>query len=273
MQNGSLKQSMKLILGVCLICSLLVSTAAVLLNARQNENHRQNRVKNILVAADLFQPDVDNDLIYNQNIEPVLIDLHSGERVAEQSVGPDFSLDEFDIQAFADDPELGETIGAEIDIAKIKRRPKWMVVYFVKIAGQVDKLILPVFGKGLWSTLYGFLALDRNLQTITGITFYQHGETPGLGGEVDNPHWQQQWRGKQAFDSQGRVVIEVLRGMVDAESMNAARQVDGLAGATLTSRGVNNLIRYWLGDQGYGPLLKRLRQEWHPASSLNLPQE
>lgn len=273
MQNGSFKHSVKLILGVCLLCSLLVSTAAVMLNSRQNENHRQHRVKKILNAADLYQSDSDHDWVYKQRIEPVLIDLHSGERVAERNISPDFSVDDFDIQTFANDPELGEDIAAEADIAKINRRPKFMVIYFVKSAGQVDKLILPVFGKGLWSTLYGFLALDRNLQTISGITFYQHGETPGLGGEIENPRWQQQWQGKQAFDNHGRVVIEVIRGVVNAESVAAGHQIDGLAGATLTSRGVNHLIKYWLGEQGYGAFLARLKQEWHLVSPLKPPQE
>lgn len=272
MQNGGLKQSIKLILGVCLICSLLVSTAAVMLNARQNANQRQNRIKNILIAADLYQQDAAIDSLYKQRIEPVLIDLHSGKRIAAQRISPGFTLDEFDIQTFENNPELSENIAPEADIAKIKRRPKYMVVYLVKTAGQVDKLILPVFGKGLWSTLYGFLALDRDLQTITGITFYQHGETPGLGGEIDNPRWQHQWPGKQAFDGEGRVAIEVLRGLVDAQSADAKHQVDGLAGATLTSRGVNYLVKYWLGDQGYGPLLARLRLEWHLVPSMKPSQ-
>ncbi|MDO9424861.1 MAG: Na(+)-translocating NADH-quinone reductase subunit C [Methylobacter sp.] len=263
MRNDSLKQSIKVVLSLCLVCSFLVSGAVVLLNARQQENQRLNKINNILIAADLYQTDGNSDEIYKQRIEPVLIDLASGDPVAVQRISPDFTPDDFDIQRFANDPELGENVPANLDSAKINRRPKYMPVYLVKTAGQAEKLILPVFGKGLWSTLYGFVALDRDLQTITGLSFYQHGETPGLGGEVDNPRWKQQWPGKQAFDREGRVIIKVLRGKADAKSADAGHQVDGLAGATLTSRGVDRLLNYWLGEYGYGPLLARLRQEWH----------
>ena len=262
MNNGSLNHSLKVILAACLVCSLLVSTAAVMLSKFQKENQHQDKIKNILIAADLFQQDIENDILYQQHIEPVMIELNSGERVAEAAIGPDFSIETFNIETFANDPMLGENVAAEVDIAKIKRRPRFMVIYIVKTAGQVDKLILPVFGKGLWSTMYGMLALDRDLQTITGITFYQHGETPGLGGEIDNPRWQKQWQGKQAFDSNGRIVINVLRGEVDNSSTDANHQIDGLAGATLTSRGVNHLLHYWLGEHGYGPLLKKIQRTW-----------
>ena len=272
MNNDSLKQSLKVILAVCLVCSLLVSTAAVMLSKLQKENQRQDKIKNILIAADLFQQDVGNDTLYQQYIEPLLIELNSGEQVAEATISPDFNIETFNIESVANDPVLGENIAAEVDIAKIKRRPRFMVVYLVKTAGQVDKLILPVFGKGLWSTIYGMLALDSNLQSITGITFYRHGETPGLGGEIDNPRWQKQWQGKQAFDSNGRVIIEVLRGEVELSSAAAKHQIDGLAGATLTSRGVNHMLHYWLGEHGYGPLLKKMQRKWQLSPLQNTGQ-
>jgi Na+-transporting NADH:ubiquinone oxidoreductase subunit C len=262
MGNGSLKQSLKMILVVCLVCSLLVSAAAVMLNARQNENQRQNRIKNILIAAGLFRDDADNGAIYQRHIEPVLIELHSGNQVNEASIGPNFTIGNFDIDRLASDPVLGVAIADADDLAKIKRRPRFMVVYIVKTGGRAVKLILPVYGKGLWSTIYGLLALDRDLHTISGITFYQHGETPGLGGEIENPRWQQLWQGKQIFDKGGRTIIKVLRGEADAASPDANHQIDGLAGATMTSRGIQQLLHYWLGEQGYGPLLKRLQQEW-----------
>jgi Na+-transporting NADH:ubiquinone oxidoreductase subunit C len=137
-----------------------------------------------------------------------------------------------------------------------------MLAYFVKTQGQIEKLIIPVYGKKLWSTLYGYLALHKDLKTIADIAFYQHGETPGLGGEVDNPKWKQLWKGKLAFDDNGKVAIHVLRGSADPESIKARYQIDGLAGATLTSRGVDKLINYWLGENGYGPFLARLQKEW-----------
>ena len=116
------------------------------------------------------------------------------------------------------------------------------------------KVALPIEGKGLWSTLYGFLVLGSDGATIRGITFYQHGETPGLGGEIDNLDWKALWDGRQAFDADGRPVIEVVKGKASGPT-----EVDGLSGATLTSRGVTNLVRFWLGDNGFGPYLEQFR--------------
>ncbi len=133
-----------------------------------------------------------------------------------------------------------------------------MVVYIVVEEGKTSKFILPIYGRGLWSTMYGFMALDRDLKTIRGFTFYEHGETPGLGGEVDNPRWKATWEGKRAFDDEWNLKIQVIKGRVDSSSSEAIYQVDGLSGSTITTRGVNNLVRFWLGEDGYGPFLKKL---------------
>ena len=122
-------------------------------------------------------------------------------------------------------------------------------------------MILPVHGKGLWSTLYGYLALDSDLTTINGFAFYEHGETPGLGGEVDNPRWKAQWIGKKAFDQEGNIKIKVLKGKVNPKSSDLQHEIDGLAGATITARGVDSLLRYWLGESGFKPLLDRTRSK------------
>ena len=136
-----------------------------------------------------------------------------------------------------------------------------MIIYKVKENGQMTKIILPVYGSGLWDMMYGFIALDRDLATIKGFTFYEHGETPGLGGEVDNPRWKKLWVGKQAYDIEGKVKISVIKGRVNPSSSSARYQVDGLSGSTLTTRSVHNLVRFWLGEHGYGPFIQRLRKE------------
>jgi Na+-transporting NADH:ubiquinone oxidoreductase subunit C len=147
------------------------------------------------------------------------------------------------------------------DFASVGRRAKYAPVFRVKREGGngIEAVILPVHGYGLWSTLYGFLALDLDLNTIRGLTFYEHGETPGLGGEVDNPRWKHLWVGKKAFDENGDLRIAVIKGQVNPSAPAAKYEVDGISGATLTSRGVSNLIRFWLGDEGFGPYLDRLR--------------
>jgi Na+-transporting NADH:ubiquinone oxidoreductase subunit C len=109
--------------------------------------------------------------------------------------------------------------------------------------------------------MFGFLALDADFRTIRGFTFYEHGETPGLGGEIDNPRWQKKWQGKLAFSEDGQVMIEVLRGSVEAGDPLAPYRVDGISGATKTTQGVQGLVRFWLGENGYGPFLDRAAEE------------
>jgi Na+-transporting NADH:ubiquinone oxidoreductase subunit C len=125
---------------------------------------------------------------------------------------------------------------------------------------DVVLLILPIEGKGLWSTLYGFLALAPDTKTIEGLTFYEHGETPGLGGEIDNPRWKGLWKDRVAFDDEGNPEIEVIKGAAGPPDTDPHR-VDGLSGATLTGRGVTHLIQFWLSNDGYGPFLEKFRAE------------
>ena len=134
-----------------------------------------------------------------------------------------------------------------------------MPVYQVKEGDVVKQIILPVNGYGLWSTLYGFLAIESDGQTIVGLSFYEHAETPGLGGEVDNPKWKGLWSGKKIYEANGEVGIDVIKGSVIPGSANEAFEVDGLAGATLTSRGVGNMLKYWMGVEGYEKYLKKIQ--------------
>jgi len=146
-------------------------------------------------------------------------------------------------------------------MAGIKLHSLYQDVYLVKDGDQLQQVILPVYGKGLWSTMYGFISLDADLSTVIGFAFYEHGETPGLGGEIDNPAWKGLWPGKRIYDEAGNIRIEVLKGAVDRQSPDAVYQVDGLSGATLTARGVSNLLQYWMGSNGYRPLLENLKKE------------
>jgi len=102
------------------------------------------------------------------------------------------------------------------------------------------------------------LALAPDMNTVKSFSFYQHGETPGLGGEVDNPAWKALWPGKKIYDD-GEPKIQVIKGHVEPDTPGAKYKVDGLSGATLTGNGVTNLLHYWLGHNGYQPLLTRLK--------------
>ena len=164
----------------------------------------------------------------------------------------------YDQRKASNDPKQNIQLKKENDIAGIKRRAKYTSVYLVKDGENIKSIILPVHGYGLWSTLYGFIALKGDMDTIVGLGFYSHAETPGLGGEVDNPKWKALWEGKELYDDQGNVAITVVKGSAEAGN---SHQVDGLSGATLTSRGVKNLVRFWVGDKAFGSLLTKLKEQ------------
>ena len=240
---------------LCLVCSLLVSATAVLLKPRQEIEAAQNLRKNVLLAAGLMSADDDNSTIDELfgRLEMRVVDLRNG--AFTDTVDPA----DFDARAAARDPALGEAIPADADTANIRRRARYAVVYLVRDGDRIDRIVLPVNGYGLWSTMYAFLALDADLNTVAAINFYEHGETPGLGGEVENPRWRGLWEGKLIYGDSGDVKFEVIKGNVEPDNARAAWQVDGISGSTLTGNGVTNMVRYWLGPDGFGPFLNNLR--------------
>lgn len=254
MAASNSRQTIGITLGVCLVCSVLVSVAAVTLKPIQRENAETDKLKNILIAAGLYDDKADVQKIFSDYIHPVLIDLASGSEIQEPQ-DPSLSPDQYDLKAVAKNPATNRKIDADKDLAHIREMPKFMLVYQVLEGDSVDQWILPVYGKGLWSTLYGLLALDHDLKTVRGFTFYEHGETPGLGGEVDNPAWKRQWIGKKISDGSGALRIQVIKAKVSADDPDAAYKIDGLSGSTLTTRGVNNLIQFWLGEEGYATFM------------------
>ena len=240
-------------LGLCLVCSVVVSTAAVVLKPAQQANKTLDLKRNILMAAGLLDPALSVEEQFEQ-VETRVVSLDEGRFV--EGVDPA----SFDQREAAKDPAQSRAIPGDADPAKLVRREDQALVYLVRDQqGGLDKIILPIRGYGLWSTLYGFMALESDGNTVAGLGFYEHAETPGLGGEVDNPNWKAIWPGKQIYQGE-QVAIKVLKGAVPAGSANAQWQVDGLSGATLTTKGVDNLVRYWMGDQGFKPLLENLRR-------------
>ena len=254
MSRDSTRRVLSVAFLLCLVCSILVSTAAVLLSGQQERNKLEEKRKNILQAAGMYREGVSVDEQYAL-IEPRVVDLQSG------WFSDRFDPAAFDSRAAARDPETRRQIPAQLDLADIKVRSRFKDVYLVLDNNQLQQLILPVHGKGLWSTMYGFISLDNDLNTVKGFAFYEHGETPGLGGEIDNPAWKQQWQGKKIYGDNGAVRISVLKGRVDRNAPGAVYQADGLAGATLTARGVDHLLKYWMGEDGYQPFLERLKQQ------------
>ncbi len=253
--QGSVGYNLGFAGAVCLVCAIVVSSAAEILADRQARNAALDRQRNVLVAAGLAGDDesIDAEGVAERfaPITPVVLTLSTGE------VAPDVDPVGFDQRVASIDPAL--SAAAPDNGAGIVRLPTQALVYEVRdAAGRLELVVLPVEGLGLWGTLYGFVALDGDLRTIRGLTFYEHKETPGLGGEVDNPRWKARWPGRLAFDDDLSPAIGVVKGPAGSVD-EAPYAVDGLSGATITSRGVTNLLRFWLGPDGFGPYLTRLR--------------
>lgn len=250
--NDSIKKTLTVAFLLCVVCSVIVSTAAVVLKPSQEANQALDRKRNILAAAGMLDENSSVDELFAQ-VETRVVDLRTG-RFSDE-VDPQ----SYDQRRAAKDSAYSVALVAGEDPAKILRKEHYALVYlFQDSAGEIDRIVLPVHGYGLWGQLYGFIALESDATTVAGLGFYEHKETPGLGGEVDNPRWKAMWPGKLAYRD-GEVAIEVIKGTVIPGSPKAQYQVDGLAGATLTTRGVSNLVQYWLGDNGFAPFLANLQ--------------
>ncbi|MEM9012449.1 MAG: Na(+)-translocating NADH-quinone reductase subunit C [Pseudomonadota bacterium] len=244
----SIPKTVFVAVALCLVASMVVSATAVSLRPIQEVNQFRDKQVNILEVAGLYEPGVDVAEAFSA-FEPHVLDLSSGQFTDQ------FDPATFDDLAAADDPAT--SVALEDDPAGIGRQSKFVTIYLLRNEdGSLDKVILPVHGYGLWSTLYGFIALEENGNDIFGLQFYQHAETPGLGAEVDNPRWKALWRDKKLTDEQGNLQITVAKTPPPA---GEEFFIDALAGATLTSRGVDNLVRFWMGERGYQPFLANLR--------------
>lgn len=248
---------------LCLVAAIAVSSVAVSLKPMREANKELDRAKNILLAAGLYEQgktsNAEIDGLF-ERFEIRLVDLREGKLLTAseaQALGIDPVT--YEQRKASKDPATSRSLEANEDLASISRQADYSVVYLLKTDDKIDRIVIPIHGYGLWSTLYGYLALDSDMNTVAGITFYEHTETAGLGGEVDNPVWKSGWEGKEIFGAGGNVALAVIKGAVDPSNANAMHQIDGLSGATLTSRGVQNMIQFWMGEAGFGPILKELK--------------
>ena len=256
MPKDNMKNTIIVALCVAVICSLFVCVTSVMLKSIQEKNKTKERIKNILIAGDIYYPDISIQKLYKKKVRPELINLQTGKPASKNDKLPD--IKNFTIKKAINNLHMSTFIKPENDIAKISRKPKYVVIFKVIKNNKLDKVILPIVGKGLWSTMYGFIALDEDIKTVAGFTIYEHGETPGLGGEVDNPLWKNIWKGKIAYNSSEELQLKVIKGQVERDSLNSRYCIDGLSGATITTRGVDAMIQFWLSDKGYKKYLEQL---------------
>lgn len=260
MRHNSLTYIVGFATAICIVCSLLVSASATFLKERQLTNARLDKQKKVLAVSGLVETGTklaatDVDRLFNDHITSRIVTLETGDYAPDGAVDPAT----YDQQRALKDAALSHAV--DKNPAQVKVVPTYGLVYEVRDESKtLTRLILPVEGQGLWSTLYGFLALDSDTTTIHGLTFYQHGETPGLGGEVDNPNWKAKWPGRKAFDEDWVPRIQVSKGPAGPAEEDPYR-VDGLSGATITGNGVTFLLDFWLGAEGFGPFLAQFRAD------------
>ena len=255
--NESIVKTIGVAFAVCLICSLVVSASAVSLRDLQKENKLNDKRIKILQVADIYDPNISIAEQFSE-LESKFIDFNTGLMMDEYN---NFSIDEYDQIVVTKDPNLSSKVPSSEDIAIIKNRENVGKIYILRDeVGTIDKLVLPIRGYGLWGTLYGYISIEEDFNTVSGIEFYDHKETPGLGAEVDNPKWKAQWKGKKIYKD-NKVNLAVIKGKVEAGDSESSYKIDGLSGATITSRGVTNMVAYWFGESGYSSLLRELDYE------------
>ncbi|MBD1575048.1 MULTISPECIES: Na(+)-translocating NADH-quinone reductase subunit C [Vibrio] len=248
--NDSTKRTLITVIALSLVCSIVVSTAAVVLKPKQVANAKLDVQSNIVAVAGFdAKSAAEIQSVYKKNIEPRLIDFKTGDFIEGDAA-------DFNSRVATKDVKQSIKLTPEQDKAKIIRRPNQGLVYLVKDGDKVTEIILPMNGTGLWSMMYAFVAVETDGNTVKGITYYEQGETPGLGAEVENPKWRAQFVGKKLFDENNQPAIKIVKGGAPQGSEHG---VDALSGATLTSNGVQHQFDFWLGDMGYGPFLAKVR--------------
>lgn len=257
-QDSPLK-ALIVVVAVALVCSILVSSASIALRPIKLLNQKLDRSRHIVALTGLLPADeaLSNDEILQAvvKIDTRVLDIDTGD--FDDSIDPE----RFDARAAASDPELSVAIPDDEDLARLGRRPRHAIVHLVWDGDELKRVILPIHGQGMWSTLYGLLALEYDLNTIGAVTFYEQAETAGLGDQITHPEWQLKWQGRQLFNRQGKVVFHVAPGPVDESLQAAVHQVDAISGATVTAVAVTRLVEFWFGPSGYLPFLNKLKNQ------------
>ncbi len=248
-------------IAVCLVCSVFVSAANVMLKPTHAINKELDQKANILRAAGMLPPGSEvspdgrgiNDLFQDFKVQAVNLD--TGEYL------PDFDASGYDAVRMSKDPANSRALTEDEDTVTIRRRENIGLIYLKLNGDELEKLVIPVRGYGLWGTLFGYLALDADLNTVSGLGFYDHKETPGLGGEVDNPVWKNKWKGVHVFNAEGKPAVKLVKTPSPPDHPQKIHEVDALSGSTFTTRGVQNLVNFWTGELGYGRLIQNLKAQ------------
>jgi Na+-transporting NADH:ubiquinone oxidoreductase subunit C len=257
---------------LCLTCALIVSAASVSLRPLQLENAQRDRRNNILQVSGFTPEEIKEDggikKVFESRFDVEIIDLDTGDdarvecqdamnKAKDKEVNLGEEYDQLWASKLNPEKGLSEKLDKKADVCGIKSREKYSEVFIMKsLEGKPELYVFPVRGNGLWSLMQGYLAVKPDFQTVVGLTFYQQAETPGLGGEVQNPDWKALWKDKKIYDD-GEVKLAVIKGNKAGNDYG----VDALSGATITSNGVTNMIDFWMGSKGFGPYIEKMKNE------------
>jgi Na+-transporting NADH:ubiquinone oxidoreductase subunit C len=252
-ERESVPKTLAVAAAVALFCSLFVSAAVYSLRPIQLAHRSLDRSRAILVAAGLLGVDEaasERDIVDRYlDLEARIVDLDLGSFTDADRV----SAAAYDYRSAGDPGGTAQHADAAEGAAPI-RRPRYMPVYLLRRGRAVERIVLPVYGPGMWSTIHGYVSLGSDLTTIAGVRFHEHGETPGIGDRIQNPAWAGQWGGKRMYAEDGGLALRIG---------SEGGDVDAITGASVTVAAVDGLVRYWFGEDGYGPFLANLRSETH----------
>jgi Na+-transporting NADH:ubiquinone oxidoreductase subunit C len=239
---------------VCAVCSVVVAGAYELLGAKQRADAAVFRMLDILRLTGLAAADevLERDEIISrfEGIRPRAVDMRTGQ------IDPEIDASLYDQREAAKDPLTSRE--APPNEAGVRRIPDHIIVFErLDAEGRIEQILLPIHGQGYGGQLYGFLSLAPDLNTVTDIIFYEHQETPTLGGKVDRPEWRASWVGRRVFDDSGQVALRLVADAGPAEQN--PYQVDAVSRASVTTGGVQGMIDFWMGPEGYGPFLSQYR--------------
>jgi Na+-transporting NADH:ubiquinone oxidoreductase subunit C len=259
MDNDNPLKALLVVTTTALVCSILVTVATVKLQPIQKSYQNLERNRAIVQISGLTN---DSKLLSDreivslfQKMEAKIIDLKVGRFDTK------YNPSTFETWKIDNDPELSVAIPAESDIAKLSRRSELITVFLVKDKDKLERLLLPISGQGMWSKIYGFIALETDLNTIADIIFYKQAETSGIGDKILNPDWQSSWRTKQLYDDNGILQIGIQGSQSAQNNLASKHQVDAITGATVTVDAVKNLVSYWFGSHAYKSFLDNFRSE------------
>lgn len=252
MPNDSTAKTLTVAFAVSLVCAIVVSSAAVLLRPLRDANRsaqQQARLEEVMGAAPAASgAGAEAAKAEAQEMQAIVVDLATG------LPAPGIDPATFDMRAAAAAEDTSTALTPEADPARIGRKPKFALIHVQRRDRQLERVVLPIWGQGYQSTIHAYLALRGDLKTVASLKIVEQGETPGIGAKIEEPAWQALWPGKPLVDETGAIRLSVARG-----AATSVYEVDGITGATRTGRGLTAMIHFWLGPDGYGPVLDNLR--------------